>query len=341
MKRLVLWVMAYALAILSAAWAARYGVKLSEEWVDVLIRGGGLAAIAIVAVHGLAWATRAWDSGSKFVACFTAGTGIVCFLVAIAGGVGNLAMTEDAKIGARNERIAGAADDAADRQRLLAERAALPRHRPADAVAPLLETAKAHQRYVTSRSCDPAFITLQETREHCALFREIEAELATARRAAAIDAALAKLRRGSATVSTNAGKDANPHGAWLSRIVWGWVDAQTASAWFAMGVSIALELAGMATMLTAEATTRDRQSSAKQPGKVARFFADRLVQEPDAETQVGPLYPIYVAWCDGRGLVAIDAAAFRAEVARICQQTDIGTKVDGADLVMLDVTVPA
>lgn len=360
MKRFWLWATAYALAILSAAWASRYGFKAADTDLDALIRGGALAAVSIFAVHSLAWAHRTHHAGSRFAGWCIGIAGVLCFVVALAGGVGNLALTTDRTAGQRASAIELGEDARRDAARIEAELASLPRHRPAATVRPLIETARAHERYRSSVGCVPERITLAETREHCAYFRGLEAELGAAERAADLAANLARIRAAKAKAGPTI--DADPHGATLSRILRGWIDARTASSWYALGVSLALELAAMAAMLAAEITTRPaQQAERREPGggskalpvpagnvidvtplgRVEQFLADAAEPQPGTEVKVAQLYPIYLAWCDERGREALAPPVFEREFARVAAKVGISTFGVGEDLYAADLKVMA
>jgi len=350
MKRFWLWGTAYALALLSAAWASRYGFKAADTDLDALIRGGALAAVSIFAVHSLAWAHRTHHAGSRFAGWCIGIAGVLCFVVALAGGVGNLALTVDRTAGERAGAIEAGQAARKDEARIEAELAALPSHRPAATVRPLLETARAHERYRSSSGCIPERITLPETREHCATFRALQAELGAAERAEELAAALRRVRI--ARAKAGSAIEADPHGATLSRILRGWIDASTASSWYALGVSLALELAAMAAMLAAEITTRPAPAASGGPppgrkalpaptgeivdlvpvGRVDQFLADAAEPQPGSEVRVGQLYPIYLAWCDDKGRAAIGLEEFRREFERIAAAVGIETFRVGEDL---------
>jgi hypothetical protein len=258
MRRSILWVVAYGLAILSAIWACRYGFRAADTWLDSILRGAVLATVAIFAVHSFAWAYRVWHGGNKAVGFATGVVGLLCFLVTLAGGVGTSADTSDAKVGKRVAATDKREDSKLERARLIEERSRLGTPRPADAVRADILAAQTHQRYATSKACTD--ISRDDSRAHCKAYRALEGELAIAIRADELDEKLSRVR-GELSQADVVGT-ADPQATRISVILrfMARIAPETIQAWLGLLTSIALEGAAWISMLLAEiGETRRRE----------------------------------------------------------------------------------
>lgn len=359
MRTVVLWLTAYALAILSALLASQYGFKMEASFWGGLLRAVAIGAVAIFAVHSFAWARRTYRGGGKAAGVAIALTGVLAFFVAIAGGVGNLSFSADIMTSPRETAIGTRADNLHELTRLKAAISELPKHRPAATVQPLLEEARGHERFRTSRECDPRHITLPESREHCRLFRLLEAELGAAQKAVELEAKVDAVRARLGTAGNF--QDADAQGASLSRLLFGLIDAKTASTLYFAGLSAVLELAGMLSMLAAEITSAggatrkevppapaitgeviaapqpSRALIAKPVGSVAKFLADTVEMREGAMAERREVYSIYLGWCGAKKLVPVDEDRFADDFADVCDRAGIKTETDAGALYALDI----
>lgn len=259
MSRIVIWLAAYGLALLSATFAARYGFKEADTVIDAWLRGGALFGIAIVAVHSIAWGVRLWHQGHKIVAPLVAIAGFVCFCVTLAGGVGTLAGSKDKLATERAKAAVQTKGTSSDTQRVEDELARLPTSRPATSINPLLDISRSNPRFKASNGCDPVAITRPDTRQHCEEFRRLEAELGTAKRREELEADLKNLRK--AVVSEERVETVDPQATWLARLLR--INRDDAQAYYALGVSFSLELAAMIAVLMNEVMSLRHEAERK------------------------------------------------------------------------------
>lgn len=255
----MLWLMAYAFAVLSAVLASLYGF-MSAEGSFAYAKAAILAAASFFGAHGLAWAREFYERRGAGAAglCYIATT--VCFLVTLWGGLGTMSAGSSRVSAERTHVAASAALDRAKLSRLQGERRALTA-RPAATINAELLTMRSQPAYRISNSCDPEHITVGRTREFCDGYRRAEAELARAKDMARLDAEIAATEDRLRTAPPEIVAD--PQAAAFSALTG--LTVEVSGALYALAASIAIELAAAMTMIKAHL---GRQAPADRPRPV-------------------------------------------------------------------------
>jgi hypothetical protein len=250
------WAIAYVAVVVSASIAARYGVKVADTEIDAWLRGGALFIIAVISAHGAAWAARCWLNGHRPAGVLIGLGSIVCFVVTLAGGIGTIAVGADKFTGDRAKTIDTREQNKADLERLRSDRAKLPAFKPmtqdgVDAASDAVDAAEnTRKEECTKRGAARDKCRQRETEEadrRSALVKAI-ADKAATDAAAKIDARIEEI---AGILDLNpAPQSKSAQGAFLARILP--LTADEADAWYALGVSLAMEISAMLAMLSAE-----------------------------------------------------------------------------------------
>lgn len=361
----MLWFLAYVGALLSAANAAWYALSGSDPGFGAYLGAAVLAFIAVLAVHGFAIGARVWKSGHPVWGVLVGFGLVTCFVVTLAGGTGTIANRAAGTEAAQTGLSTKYKDDRDELTRVERDRAALPQARPAGAIEGEIAAKKRDRRYDATIQCTDA--TAKASRDFCASLDSLSAELATAKEAARLDSRADELRSRLRKADPAAYKKANAPAAALARILG--TDAETAEAYYALGVSLALELGAMLVMLAAELVTGRQQQKpaavavkAVEPalakpaaprgrnvvalpkqqttGSVGRFAEACFVASPGAEIEVAEIYLAYRKWCAGEGYQPHAAAPFADSLRKLLDQLDIEpSRVDGEHVYLPDIGV--
>jgi hypothetical protein len=270
----------------------------------------------------------------------------VCFATTLASGIGTIAASSDLTTADRTKAAATAKDQRAELARLTSEMQGMTA-RPAGAIAADIEAAKSSRTYRTSQGCTPEQITLTATRAACVKLRALEAELASAKARDDDAAKAAQLRtalKNAPPVST-----ANPQASAIGTLLN--VSAEKASALYALLASLALELAAIASMLTADTPRPAPASKAKgravavvnpqhaERRDVAKFMLDRLPQAKGSEVEISAVYRAFVDWCAGQALQPLDARNFAEAFKSWCECGSVNMRRIRGKVVVRDVTL--
>ncbi|MEO0811124.1 MAG: hypothetical protein AAFW82_10930, partial [Pseudomonadota bacterium] len=105
-----------------------------------------------------------------------------------------------------------------DITKIKASLAALPQHRPAQTIEAEIRAAKQNTRWSSTKSCSDA--TLPESRTFCARYFTLQGELATARKAGEIQAALKDVKeREQRLITQGAGNASDPQSQLLANLI--------------------------------------------------------------------------------------------------------------------------
>ena len=285
---------AFGCIAISAVLAALYGYTSADTEFYGGIRAASLGAVAVVGACCPAWASTHW-AGRRYGQCaITWIVCLVCLAVTLGGGIGTIAGGADHSTAERAKAAKTAKNNDAELARVSAELAKLPARRPVGTVKADIETARAGRAYKASDGCEPEKITSKAVREACEAFRKLEGELETAKTAERLEARVTAL---SAVVAkAPAVQHANPQAAAISTLLH--VDVDAATSLYAFIASLALELAGMAAMMRADApmeSTRRKPgaSQVEAPAEIAR----EMCPKPDtsAPRKLAPKRPLMIA----------------------------------------------
>jgi hypothetical protein len=369
------WVIAYALAFVSAATASLYGF-MSAAGPYGYVKGAGLFGVAFIGCHGPAWIVKAkhrlgW-SGAVFGSFVTA----VCLGATLWGGLGTNA-TGGATLQAERTSVADARkDDRAELARIMQERAAMPAFSPTiEEAVQAASAAVIAAEAIRLRECgngDP-----KQRGPNC---RQRETEEQTKRDAlAAILVARAatdrvtKLDGEAAAIRARLGKslpviERDPQASAFSQLTG--ISIATSAALNAFWLSLAFELGAMFAMMLAysNATTMPVEHAAivavEQPtsltdpvaaepeiaalarettGDVRRFMLACLPRAADKEATWGAIYARYQRWCADQSppAVAHDLNAFGELFGAACERARIRTQKRGSKLYCVGVQLVA
>jgi hypothetical protein len=349
---------------ISATLAALYGYVSADTPLYGAIRAASLGAVAGVGACCPAWASHHW-SGRRYGQCvITWFVCAVCLVVTLGGGIGTIAGGAERSTAERAKASSAAKNDDAELARITTELAKLPTHRPTGTVTADLEAARASRAYKLSNACDPTQIAAKAIRDACDAFRKLEGELATAKAAQALDTKAAALRESLA--HTPAVQHANPQAAAISNLLH--IPVDDAVSLYAFVASLALELAGMASMMRADARTpMDSPATEKvrfdvaaadtkheqpsnvvaliQPpqktGTVEKFMLACVSRAKGSSVSWAELYVRYRRWCTDAGVSAMTADMFGKRLDRLRAEGVLRARAKGEDVFCLDVKLVA
>lgn len=325
------WIIAYLLALTSAASASLYGF-LSAAGPYGIVKGAGLFGVAFVGCHGPAWVSKAkqrlgWP-GALFATLATA----VC--LSNASGSATL-RAERAKISASTDA------DRAELARLMSERAAMVFTPASEESVEAARAAVASAERVRTAECgngDPKQrgpnCRQRETDEQtkrdalaAALANKALTDKATKRDA---DAAAVRARLN----ETDPAIDGDPQASTFSQLTG--ITVATSAALNAFWLSLAFEIGAMLAMLVAysksvtmvEAAPTETMpaevvaiGSARRSGDVDRFAVARLHPVEGAVSAIADLYDQYRVWATAQQLRAVSRIKFAQALAGICETT--------------------
>ena len=198
---------------------------------------------------------------------------------------------------------------------LESQRSALPAHRPPAVVAEEIERHRQNRRWTATKECAEA--TEPQSRDYCAAFFTLRAELAAGQERARLSSVIAALQSQATQLrQQGAGQDRDPQAALLSRI-FGWEQD-----WVRLALIIAVALlveigASLGLFLAsghrAAPPAEDKAAPAEsQPesGSVEDFCLEALVPAKGAAVSMDDLLTVYRDWCAHRGLRALPEASF-------------------------------
>jgi hypothetical protein len=276
MKGKIVWSIAYAMAIVSAASAATYGAENASTTWKAGLAGGGLFLCALVAVKCMAWAAAAWRQRSYGWSLFIGVGGLVCFAVTLASSTGMWAGRADKIVAERGAAVDSRKDLRAERDAKRAELALLTK-RQAGTIEADLAAAKLSKAWSSSAQC--AEVTLQASRQFCDGYRKLEGELAGARRVPILEARLAAITGKLDELPKVNAADAQAEA--LARLLR--VSPDMASSVFAFATSLALELGAMIATLAAEVLGGEQRKPVARQGR--RVW--RRVAKPALAADIG------------------------------------------------------
>jgi hypothetical protein len=369
------WLIAYALAFVSAATASLYGF-MSAAGPYGYVKGAGLFGVAFIGCHGPAWIVKAkhrlgWP-GALFGGFVTA----VCLGATLWGGLGTNA-TGGATLQAERTSAADAhKDDRAELSRIIREHAAIPTFTPAtEEAVQAVSSAVTAAEAIRLRECgngDP-----KQRGPNC---RQRETEEQTKRDAlasilvakAATDKA-AKLDGEAAAIRARLGNsqpviERDPQASAFSQLTG--ISVATSAALNAFWLSLAFELGAMFAMMLAysNATATPVEHAAvvavEQPaglkgpaaavpaiaaparetmGDVRRFMLACLPRAADKEATWGAIYARYQRWCADQSPPAVvhDLKAFGELFGAACECAGIRTQKRGTKLYCVGVQLVA
>lgn len=270
----------------------------------------------------IAWS---WQAG-RYVPAL-AGSGAFAFIAAFSllSAIGFAADNRGVLIDAR-DRMAAEYNRI---QRTLADaearRVALPMHRPAAVIGEELGVHRQNRRWSATKDCTNA--TENESRDFCAAYFRLRAELAAASESERLAGQIASLQREGESLRANgATQDGDPQVSLLSRISGAAPESVRLTLIVAVallveiGASLGLFLASGHGRQVAQSDEASPQWQAKHVGSVEEFYLEALVASPRSTLAKDDLLAGYQAWCAWKGLGPLESASFAAAFAAIADE---------------------
>ena len=272
---------AYACLGISGALAAVYGYTTANSEAVGLLRALGWGVTAFVGGCCPAWVFAHLDNKAYARAGFTGVVGAVCATVTIGGSIAGISGTGDKYAAERAKIVASTKDDREELGRITREREAMTfTPTTAEVVTAAREAVASAERLRIAEcgaendrrgpSCRKRETDEQARREALSV---VTANKATSDRAAALDANAATIR--ARIDKTQAVQSSNPGAAAISRLLR--IEVDDAVSLSALLGALALELAGMAAMMRADAQRPVREttpSTASEPPTETPNLAD-------------------------------------------------------------------
>ena len=208
-----------------------------------------------------------------------------------------------------------------------AQRKALPAHRPAPIVTQEIERHRQNRRWASTKQCTDA--TENESREFCAAFFGLRAELAAARESQrlageikALDAEAARLR------ADGAGNDSDPQVSLLSRMTGEDKDAVRLA--LIIAVALLVEIGASLGLFLASghgvAGEKKGEPKTERPAGSVEDFALEALQASSGALSVQDIAAAYEAWCRERGHRPLPSAAFEAAFQELAREAGIACR---------------
>lgn len=224
----------------------------------------------------------------------------------------------------------------AEKARLEAARGGLPAHRPVAVLREELNGTKQNARWSRTKGCTNA--TEGASREFCAGYFTLRAELAAAEEGERLGAQIAALRaRAESLRGRGAGQDGDPQVSLLSRLLGHAPEGVRLALTIAVallveiGAALGLYLAGghhvaaRAPARPQEAETPPSQAS-RLAGSVEDFCLEALAPAKNGALTAGDLWAAYREWCERQAFEALAEEAFAATFASLARR--IGLRCD-------------
>lgn len=353
-ERWVTFLLAYTIAATSAIAASLYGFMSASGYYGIA-KGVGLALVALIGCHGLAWTVRLKRELGWPAATFGAIVTAACFAVTLLGGIGTITSGTATLVAGNAKAVSDANRDRVELDRLRTERMTL-QFKPIDAAG--VQAAR-----------DASDAATRNKEDECnsgrgSRCRDREADEMAARQtlvdALANHAATEQAKRLDdqiATLSTRldgakAAVVIDPQASAFAQLTGFNVD--TAAAVYAFMFAVALELAAMFALLVAhsrpveashiitasrlEVASHDPMLPAPEPPSVVadkasimRFMLACLSRDQGSHVEARQVYFRFVQWCGEQSppLAPLDPVAFAEAFKDLCQRGKIAVRHDG------------
>jgi hypothetical protein len=202
--------------------------------------------------------------------------------------------------------------------------AALPAHRPAAIVTEEIERHRQNRRWASTKACTDATETL--SRDYCAAYFKLRAELAAAQEAdrlageiATLDAELTRLR------TEGAGLDSDPQVSLLSRITGGDRDSVRLALIIAVALLVEIGASLGLFLATGHGTAQKEEPSSGQepPARPVEDFCLEALVPSGGTLTPEEITAAYRAWCRERGYRPFPPPAFAAAFRDLAKQAGI------------------
>jgi hypothetical protein len=207
------------------------------------------------------------------------------------------------------------------------QRTALPAHRPPAVVAEEIERHRQNRRWTATKECTEA--TEPQSRDYCAAFFALRAELVAGEEHARLSSEIAALQSEAAQLrQQGAGQDRDPQATLLSRI-FGWEQDSVRLA-LIIAVALLVEIGASLGLFLAsghrqEAAPVDRapQREAPHVGSVEDFCLEALAASPRSALAMDELLASYQAWCARKGQEPLEPASFATAFTAIAEAVEL------------------
>ncbi len=207
------------------------------------------------------------------------------------------------------------------------QRSALPAHRPPAVIAEEIERHRQNRRWTATKECAEA--TEPQSRDYCAAFFALRAELAAGQEHARLTAAITALQSEAAQLrQQGAGQDRDPQAALLSRI-FGWEQDSVRLA-LIIAVALLVEIGASLGLFLSSGHRRealfDEVPPQREPphvGSVEDFCLEGLAASARSALTMDELLAGYQAWCAAKGQEPLDSATFATAFTAIAEAVEL------------------
>lgn len=212
----------------------------------------------------------------------------------------------------------------------------LPVHRPAAVVLEEIERHRQNRRWIATKECAEA--TEPQSRDFCAAYFGLRAELAAGQEAERLSGSITALQTEAAQLrGTGAGQDSDPQVSLLSRIT-GQAPEPVRFA-LIIAVAVLVEIGASLGLFLASGHGRPAKRDAKPSplqndtppmlvasrpfGSVEDFCLAALVPAKGSALAMSELFSAYQAWCSGNGFAALEATEFAATFEQLARSVGL------------------
>lgn len=285
----------------------------------------GAASAAADVLKGLLPFFIAWSWQARQFVAVVAGSLAFGFIAAFSllSAIGFAADNRLALVDRRDDVSAAYARVQRDLASLESQRSALPGHRPPAVVAEEIERHQQNRRWAATKKCTEA--TEPQSREYCAAFFTLRAELAAGQEHARFSSQIAAMQAEAAQLrKQGAGQDRDPQAALLSRI-FGWGQDSVRLA-LIIAVALLVEIGASLGLFLASGHRQEEAPACEAPqrqgpevGSVEDFCLEALSASPRSALAMDELLAGYQAWCARKGQEPLDAESFATALTAIAE----------------------
>lgn len=329
---------ALVMCAVSASMNYLFMASLGKTLLEGLVLGAASVAADILKALLPFYIAWSWQARRVIAACagslafaFIAAFSFLSALGFAADNRGTLTESRGAITAAyeRVQREAGNAETQASR---------LPAHRPAAVVTEEIERHKQNSRWSRSKSCSDTTEPL--SREFCAAYFALRAELATGQEAARLASAIAALQSQATKLrESGAGQNPDPQVSLLARIFG--QAPEPVRLTLTIAVALLVEIGASLGLFLASGHAERPKAAAPNPpqeepppllpaprptGSVEDFCLEALVPAKGGALELSDLFPAYQAWCAERGFAALEEPEFTATFEQLAQGVGLRLK---------------
>jgi len=349
-----------ALVLISGAMNYQFGLTLGKGPAESQIMGAASIASDVLKAASPFFIVGFWRAGRPIGAMAACALFALTAAYSAASAIGFASLNRSATAAAQASVIDERKNLEAELQRVTAELDALPRHRPVAVIDAELASQRQNARWSSSKECTNA--TVKPSREFCASYKLIEAELATAKVAGAKQKRRERLQLllgakhvvpsnlPGATHKNNEQNQAalpganlvpsDPQATFLAKYLG--QDVGTMQLGLVLLVGALVELgSSLGLFVSVGHLKRGKAAGVQAIAYGEDYLVARAYPEPGQSVAWPALLADYYAWADGQGKARLKADAFRANVLAVAGQVGLESEGEGEGLTFKDIRINA